>query len=53
MSAMYDRHEVSVKVALYSSDGKRVMEARSARFGLLERRLKLLTSSRRVIGILC
>ena len=25
MSAMYDRHEVSVKVALYSSDGKRVL----------------------------
>ena len=25
MSAMYDRHEVSVKAALYSSDGKRVL----------------------------
>ena len=25
MSAMYDRHEVSVKIALYSSDGKRVL----------------------------
>ena len=25
MSAMYDRHEVSVKVALYSSDGKCVL----------------------------
>lgn len=25
MSAMYDRHEVSVKVALYSEDGKQVL----------------------------
>ena len=25
MSAMYDRHEVSVKVALYSNDSKRVL----------------------------
>ena len=25
MSAMYDRHEVSVKAALYSSDGKRML----------------------------